>query len=68
MDLKPDPEQEDAMKFFRFAIMFLFLGALLVGFTACGEEGPGERAGKALDEMVDDAKDELEEAKEKAEE
>ncbi len=54
------------MMSFRFALVILFLGTLLAGFAACGEEGPGERAGKALDEMADDAQDELEEAKKKA--
>jgi outer membrane lipoprotein-sorting protein len=33
--------------------------------TACQEEGGAEKAGKALDEALDDVKDEAEEAKKK---
>ena len=35
--------------------------------TACSEEGPGEKAGKALDEAADDAKESADEAKKKLE-
>lgn len=35
--------------------------------TACSEEGPGEKAGKALDEAAEDARDKAEEAKEELE-
>jgi hypothetical protein len=33
--------------------------------TACSEDGPAEKAGKALDEAADDAKDSADEAKKK---
>ena len=32
--------------------------------TACSEEGPAQKAGKALDEAAEDAKEAVEEAKE----
>jgi len=36
--------------------------------TACQEEGSAEKAGKAIDEAIEDAKDDVEEAKKKLEE
>jgi len=35
--------------------------------TACSEEGPAEKAGQALDEAADDAKESADEAKKKLE-
>jgi len=43
------------------AMMGLAAGPL----SGCQEEGSAEKAGKALDEAVEDAKEELEEAKDK---
>jgi hypothetical protein len=56
------------MKLFKYTMGTLLLGMLLVGFVGCGDEGAGERAGKALDEMMDDAENQLDEAKKKTEE
>lgn len=46
------------------------LFAALLGFAtaACREEGPAERAGKKIDQAMQDAEDEAKEAKEKVSE
>ncbi len=44
---------------------WIFVGTLawlLVGASGCREAGPAERAGAAVDEALDGAKDRLEEA------
>lgn len=47
--------------------IWLLSGALLLGAAGCSEPGPAEKAGKALDEAVEDAGDKTEEAAEDAE-
>ena len=42
--------------------------ALALGATACQEEGPAEKMGKAVDEAAADAADAAEDAKKKMEE
>ena len=46
--------------------VFLLLIVAVVGFSGCGE-GPAERAGKAIDEAVEDTGEAIEDAKEKVE-
>lgn len=48
------------MKLKNFAILLLLMLALLA--TACEKEGTAEKAGKALDKMVDSAKDKIKDA------
>jgi hypothetical protein len=40
---------------------------IVVGFAGCEREGPMERAGKAIDEAVEDTGETLEDAHEKVE-
>ena len=47
-------------------IGLLLTAAIAIGSAmACGEEGPAEKAGKALDEMADDVEESADEAKER---
>jgi len=53
-------------KFSRNAMTALVLGTLVVGLSACKkEEGPVERAGKAVDNAVEKAGEKVEKAGEK---
>jgi len=47
--------------------IWLLSGALLLGAVGCSEDGPAEKAGKAIDEAVENAGDTMEEAAEDAE-
>ncbi len=53
-------------KFSRNVMTALVLGALMAGLSACQkEEGPAERAGKAMDNAVENAGEKIEKAGEK---
>lgn len=45
------------MKLWKKMIVIGCLLALMVPAIGCEKEGPAEKAGKQIDEMVDDAKD-----------
>ena len=49
-------------------IIFIALAALALSAAACESEGPAERAGKKLDEAVEEAADAVEDAGDKLEE
>jgi hypothetical protein len=54
------------MKFSRNMVTILALGALIAGLSACQkQEGPAERAGKAMDNAVEKAGEKIEKAGEK---
>lgn len=53
-------------KFFSKALTVLAMGILMTGLSACQkEEGPAERAGKAVDNAVQKAGEKVEQAGEK---
>jgi len=41
----------------RFVGIFLMTAGLMLGSTACSEEGPAEKAGRHFEEAVDDLRD-----------
>jgi len=54
------------IKFSRNILTVLVLGAAIAGLSACQkEEGPAERAGKAMDNAVKNAGEQIEKAGEK---
>lgn len=56
-------------KFSKNAMTTLVLGVLIAGLSACKkEEGPAERAGKAMDNAVQKAGEKIEKAGEKIQE
>lgn len=58
--------QTRSMKFPGKVLTALVMGVLLAGLSACKkEEGPAERAGKALDNAVQEAGKKVEQAGEK---
>lgn len=57
--------QTQSMKFFSNVLKVLVAGVLVAGLTACKKEGPAERAGKSLDNAVQDAGKKVEQAGEK---
>lgn len=52
----------------RAATIAILALAAVLGFSGCREEGPAERAGKALDRAAANAADKAEEAKDKMKE
>ena len=46
-------------------MIFLFAGIGLAAGTGCSEPGPAEKAGNAIDEAIEDAEYEAEDAKKK---
>jgi hypothetical protein len=55
-----------SMKFFSNVLTVLVAGFLVAGLSACKkEEGPAERAGKAVDNAVQEAGKKIEQAGEK---
>ena len=50
----------------KLAVLLAVIG-LATALSACQEEGPMERAGKAVDDAADDAKDAAKDAKDAAE-
>jgi hypothetical protein len=58
--------QSKSMKFPGNVLAVLLTGALVTGLSACmKEEGPAERAGKAVDNAVQEAGKKIEQAGEK---
>lgn len=58
--------QNQSMKFFRKVPALLVMAVLVAGLSACKkEEGPAERAGKAVDNAVQKAGEKIEQAGEK---
>jgi hypothetical protein len=56
----------ESTKFFSRALTVLVMGILVAGLSACQkEEGPAERAGKAIDNAVQTAGEKVEQAGEK---
>lgn len=49
------------MKLFKTMFMIMLVASLTTGVVGCKKEGTGERAGKAVDKALDDAKDKLDE-------
>jgi uncharacterized lipoprotein YehR (DUF1307 family) len=47
------------MKLLGKILMIMFAVSLTFGLVACEKEGSGEKAGKALDQTMDDAKEKL---------
>ena len=47
-------------------MLFLLLLSVFLGFSACENEGPAEKAGEKIDETVEKAGDKLEQAGDKA--
>ncbi|WP_319777751.1 YtxH domain-containing protein [Maridesulfovibrio sp.] len=47
------------MNWFKKLAYILCLVALLGAVSACSEEGPAEKAGKQIDEAMDQAKDQM---------
>ena len=50
------------IKIFRSTITTLAITVLLVGISGCKKEGPGERAGKKIDETVEKGGEQVEKA------
>ncbi len=48
-------------KLFMRLLMVMVVASLSVGVFGCEKEGTGEKAGKALDNAMEDAKDKLDE-------
>ena len=48
--------------------LLLLLWSVSLGFVACENEGPAERAGEKIDEAVEEAGDQVEKAADKVEE
>jgi hypothetical protein len=42
------------------ALLLLLVVLAPIGFTACDQDGPAEKAGEKIDNAVDDAKDAVE--------
>jgi predicted small lipoprotein YifL len=47
-------------------LLAMLVAVALGGITACGDAGPAEKAGQAMDEMGEDASDMAEQEEEKA--
>lgn len=47
------------MKLFKTILMIMLVASLTAGVVGCKKEGAGERAGKAIDKALDDAKEKL---------
>ena len=50
------------MALFKKVLMLMMVASLTIGVFGCEKEGSGEKAGKALDQAMEDAKDKLDEA------
>ena len=47
------------MSFFKKLFMILVIALLVAGIYGCKKEGPAERAGKNIDNALEDAKEKL---------
>lgn len=56
------------MKVIKYAIWVLCLVGLLAVGTGCEQEGPAEKAGKQIDQTIEEAGDAIEDAGDKIEE
>jgi hypothetical protein len=54
------------MSILKKIILGFFSIMLIVSFTACKKEGPAERAGKKIDEVVEKSGEKMKESAEKA--
>jgi hypothetical protein len=50
------------MSLFKRLLMIMAVVFLIAGVYGCEKEGPAEKAGKKLDQAMEDAKDKLDEA------
>lgn len=50
------------MSLFKNVLMLMMVASLTIGVFGCEKEGTGEKAGKALDQAMEDTKDKLDEA------
>ncbi len=50
------------VKFAKLAVVALTMSALVVGLSSCKKDDPAEQAGKKVDTLVDEAKQNLEKA------
>jgi hypothetical protein len=55
------------MKIYNGIVAAILAGLMLTGLSGCEQEGPAERAGKAVDEAIEDTGEAIEDAQEKVE-